>query len=350
MRLGDLRAVVGPAGHRRDDRRAYRDLARDVALYAVAVTGAVLAPNPVVQLVFGAGAGIAVTALFVWAHDAAHGALFGDERKGRVLGTLAMLPSLQPYRLWQHGHNRVHHGFTSLVTVDWIWRPWDPTTYAAASPLARLGYRVERSALGCGWHYLRRVWWDGMVRYRPASTSQRRDRRFSWSITSAWAVAAASAAFVAGGGWAVAAAVVVPWLVFTYAIAFITYLHHTHPTRRFYASRSTWNPVEGHVTGSTLIDVARPVRWLLHDIFLHTPHHLDTRIPYYRLSEAWESLRPAVAGLDVLHYRLTSQQVRVTFAECQLFDYADGRWQSFTARRSAARPAGPLGSHAAWRG
>jgi acyl-lipid omega-6 desaturase (Delta-12 desaturase) len=201
VRLGDLRAVVGAAGHERDDARAYRDLARDTLLYAAAVTGAVLLPSFIARLACGVLAGVAVTALFVWAHDAAHGALFGESCRGRVLGTAAMLPSLQPFRLWQYGHNRVHHGFTSLVAIDWIWRPWDPSQCAAASRIARLGYRVEHSLVGCGWHYLRRVWWDGMVRHRPANAAQRADARFSWVVTASWLVVAVATTWWGGGAW-----------------------------------------------------------------------------------------------------------------------------------------------------
>ncbi len=64
--------------------------------------------------------------VFVWAHHAAGGALFDLTRRAEVLGTAAMLPSMQMYGLWSYGHNRVHHGFTSLSTVDWIWRSWTP--------------------------------------------------------------------------------------------------------------------------------------------------------------------------------------------------------------------------------
>ena len=51
------------------------------------------------------------------ADDAAHGALFTSEGVSEVLGTLAMAPSLNLYRLWVYGHNKVHHGFTSLTSL-----------------------------------------------------------------------------------------------------------------------------------------------------------------------------------------------------------------------------------------
>jgi omega-6 fatty acid desaturase (delta-12 desaturase) len=304
-------------------------MARDLTLYAIPLSGAVLLPNPIVRVLCGVVAGVGVATMFVWAHDAAHGALFAAGRRSDVLGVAMMLPSLQPYRLWQHGHNRVHHGFTSLMAIDWIWRPWTPTEYRSASPVAQAGYRFERSLIGCGWHYLRRVWWDGMIRYQPTTRAARREARASRALTGTAALLGSATAWWIGGPWSVVAAVVVPWLVFTWIIAAVTYLHHTHPTRRFYATRGDWDPVAGHVRGSTVVHVPRPLAWLLHDIFVHTPHHLDARIPYYRLRLAWGELRPLVAGLDVLEYRATVREVGAVFAACKLFEPATAAWSTF---------------------
>lgn len=335
VRLGDLRAAIPDRCRRRSAGRALAGMARDLALYAVTIAGALLAPHPALQLACGVAAGLVVAAMFVWAHDAAHGALFAGERTSEVLGTAMMLPSLQMYRLWQFGHNRVHHGFTGLTSIDWIWRPWSPAEYRAASPAARLGYRVERSLLGCGWHYLRRVWWDGMVRFRPTTDRQRRAARLGRACAAAWVVVATAAAWAVGGAWAVVAAVVVPWLVFTWVIAAVVYLHHTHPTRRFTSDRARWDPVTGQVTGSIVIRTPAPVDRFFHHILVHTPHHLDSRIPYYHLPAAWRTLRPAVADLDVLEYDLTLATARRTFAACKLYDEQTGTWSRFGDRPSA---------------
>jgi omega-6 fatty acid desaturase (delta-12 desaturase) len=122
-------------------------------------------------------AGCAVALLFVWGHDAAHGALFASGCWSEVLGTIAMLPSLNMYRLWPYGHNKVHHGFTSFSPIDWIWRPLTPDEYRARSRAWRFVYRLERHPATCGLQYLRRVWWPGMVRFRP-DPKLRRTRGF----------------------------------------------------------------------------------------------------------------------------------------------------------------------------
>ena len=185
--LRSVRACIQPARMQRSTPRALFGLAVDAVGYLLCMSGVFLAEAIWLQLLFGLGAGCFVAFLFVWAHDAAHGALFENRRLSEVLGTIAMLPSLNVYRLWAFGHNRVHHGFTSLSSIDWIWRPWTPEEYRSASRLERWLYRIERSLPGCALHYLRRVWWQGMVRFNPGqSPEQRRSMRVGKGISLAF--------------------------------------------------------------------------------------------------------------------------------------------------------------------
>jgi omega-6 fatty acid desaturase (delta-12 desaturase) len=84
-------------------------------------------------------------------------ALCSAEWTAELLGTVLMLPSMNMYRLWSHGHNRVHHGFTSYTPVDWIWRSLTPELYAAKSRWGRAVYRLGRNPLTCALPYLLRV-------------------------------------------------------------------------------------------------------------------------------------------------------------------------------------------------
>jgi omega-6 fatty acid desaturase (delta-12 desaturase) len=291
--LRRVRDVFSSVRYQRSTSRAVIPLLFDLSLYLIAIAGVFLAPPPL-ALAFGVLAGFAVAFLFVWGHDACHGALFTSRRVSEVLGTMAMLPSLQMYRLWAFGHNKVHHGFTSLSTVDWIWRPMTPTEYRAASRSDRIVYRLERHPGTCALHYLLRVWWPGMVTFRPDPRARRtRGFRTSQLAMLMFATVFGVVAYRYGGGWiGVLAAVVVPFVVFTYLIALFVYLHHTHPDVPFFADRRDWSATVGQLGCSTVVRCSRPVEWLTHNIFVHTPHHVDTRIPFYRLPGAYADLQP----------------------------------------------------------
>ena len=334
VKLGTVRASFSPAVYRRSTALALAWLAFDMAVYALCILAALRVDNMVLKAVAGLGAGCAVASLFVWAHDAAHGALFKSAGMAEVLGTAAMLPSLNMYRLWIYGHNRVHHGFTSFSPVDWIWRPWTPAQYRASSIAARVLYRLERSLVGCPLHYIRRVWWPGMVRFRPERDVRKRHHfTLSKTITAVFALQAVVVAWLVGGQWrGILAAVVIPWLVFNFFIALFVYLHHTHPTLPFFEDRQQWSAAIGQVGCSTVVVMPRLLSALTHHILIHTPHHVDARIPFYRLPRAWKSLA-AKYGHDVVTYRFRWSTVRGIFRSCQLFDFDTKVWTRFADHR-----------------
>ena len=331
VRLGRVREAFSPIVYERSLTRALAGLVVDVALFAGAIAGVVISSASWAKLGFGLLAGIAVAFLFVWAHDAAHGALFQSEVVAEVLGTIAMAPSLSMYRLWVYGHNKVHHGFTSLSIVDWIWRPMTPDQYRVASRRARAVYRVERSIPGCALHFIARVWWPGMVAYRGEPAIRRRYHfARSKACTLAYVVVASLLAWTYAGGWiGVVSVVVLPWLVFTYFISLFVYLHHTHPRLPFFDDRHRWNASIGQVACSTLVRTSAPFEWLTHGIMLHTPHHVDARIPFYRLPHARRDLLAAGYGAHIVEYRFRWSTVRSIFRTCQLFDFDQAVWYRF---------------------
>ena len=66
---------------------------RDLVIYLGMVVLLVFYSNPWLDIPIEIVTILAVTGLFVVAHDSAHGALFNTKRKNSIIGRLAMLPS-----------------------------------------------------------------------------------------------------------------------------------------------------------------------------------------------------------------------------------------------------------------
>jgi omega-6 fatty acid desaturase (delta-12 desaturase) len=229
----------------------------------------------------------------------------------------------------------VHHGFTSFTPIDWIWRPMTPAEYAASSRWRRVTYRLERSPYTCALHYLLRVWWPGMVRFRPDPGS--RDRGMvaldKW-ITLGFALALSLVAYrFAGGIPGILAAVVLPFIVFNYFIALFVYLHHTHPDVPYFDHRPEWSNTIGQVYCSIVVRCSRVSEMLIHNIMIHVPHHVEPRIPFYRLKRAYADLRREY-GEFIHEYRFRWSTVRMIFRRCKLYDFDKQVWYSF--REAAA--------------
>lgn len=330
MKSSDARAVVPQSCYKRSYTKTFFWLGFDLLFFVVGMMLIFATPYALVKVAGGLISGIATAMLFVWAHDAAHGALFKNSKFAELLGTIAMLPSLNIYRMWSYGHNRVHHGFTSFSPMDWIWRPLTPKQYQALSRFERVMYRVERHFLTCAFHYLRRVWWAEMLGFNPGKDDkQRQYYRNGKHFVSLYVLFASTIAFCFAGGFiGILTAVIIPFIVFNYFIAMIVYLHHTHPEIPFFDVKTEWSQVVGALYCSTILNCSKIAQLFLHNIMTHVPHHLDVRIPFYHLPEAYQALKKEYS--DYIHeYDFTWAYARRVFKQCKLYDFENKTWMNF---------------------
>ncbi|WP_195210404.1 fatty acid desaturase [Actinomarinicola tropica] len=335
---GSLLPVIRAIPPEAYDNPTWRGLAyvlRDLAVYAAAVAGLLLTNHPLVVVPLWVLAGLAISGLFVVGHDAAHGALFASKRLNGVVGRLAMLPSFHVYEGWILGHNRVHHQYTVRQGFDFVWHPYTAEQYRAMSRFQRLRHRFEWSWLGAGAYYTREVWWNRMmVGEVPKRFVEpiHRDRRLVWS----WfvVVVAATAAFgwVDGGSllaavWTPVKVVVVPFLAFQFIIGSVVHVHHIAPDIRWWPRRE-WTKFKGQMEGTTILRAAPGLNLFFHWIMVHIPHHVDVRIPMYRLELAAEAIKEAFP--DTVHdEKLRFRDFIANTRVCKLYDFEAGHWLSY---------------------
>lgn len=303
--------------------------ARDAGLYLLAVSGLVIFDHPLMLVPLWVLAGLSVSALFVLGHDAAHDALFDSRRLNAVIARLSMLPSLHATESWIFGHNRVHHGHTLRQGMDFVWHPLTVAQFEALSRWQRWRHRLEWGPCGSGAYYLREVWWNKMVRFPPPARwrrSMRRDQALVVVFATASLVAAVLTEGVSGL-WLWARAILIPFLLFCQVIGWVVHVHHIQPDIRWWPRRE-WNRFRGQVEGTTVF--VGPPGWELffHWIMVHLPHHVDMRIPCYRLPEAAAAIAEALPD-DVDERKLgLASYVRATRA-CKLHDFETGTWSTY---------------------
>lgn len=302
----------------------------DLTLFLLGMGIIFFSENVSFKLMGGVLCGLASVSMFIWAHDAAHGTLFKSNRVAEVLGTIMMLPSLSIYRMWVIGHNKIHHGFTAYSPFDWIWRPLTPNQYLALKTHERLLYKIERHFLTCGFHYLRRIWWQGMVLVNPGKSKQQKQfYRFGKMLCLIYVILSTTLSFIYAGGFiGILAFVFTPFIIFTYSIAMIVYLHHTHPEIPFFNQKEDWSHAIGAIYCSTIIHNSKLSSLFLHNIYLHIPHHIDFRIPFYNLKQATDALRIKY-GAYFHESNFKWQTVWMIFARCQLYDFEKQKWLRF---------------------
>jgi len=350
---GSLRPVLRVVPDEAYDNPTWKGLAyfaRDLAVYALAVWGLIVVDNPFAVVALWVLASLAVSALFVVAHDAAHGALFTSKRLNSIVGHLAMLPGWHVYEGWVLGHNRIHHGYTVREGFDFVWHPYTPQQYAAMSRWQRARHRLEWSWIGAGAYYMREVWWHKMMVGKPPkrwAAAIRRDRIIVVafvlvsSVLLAW-LGYTQTSSALGAIWMVTKVLVVPFLGFSFVIGSLVHVHHIQPDIKWWKRRE-WTKFKGQMEGTTILRAPKGLDFFFHWIMVHIPHHVDMRIPMYNLELAADAIKAAYP--DVVHDEpLRFREFIANTGKCKLYDFDTHEWLTYeqgAERLSATRADAP---------
>lgn len=344
VREGSLKPVVDAIPRELYDNPTWKGMLyffRDLIIYVGLIVLLVFVTNPFLVLPVEIVLVLAVTGLFVVAHDSAHGALFNAKRKNIVIGKLAMLPSWHVFEAWVLGHNRIHHAFTVRQGYDFVWHPVTAQEYEAKSRRSKLMHRIEWSWMGAGLYYLKEVWWHKMIAFKPPARwvkAIRRDRFLVGAFVLLMAVGFASLGYarthsVWGALWLVARVEIIPFLGFSVMIGSVVHVHHVQTEIRWW-KRGEWTKFRGQMEGTTVLRVPKGLNFFFHWIMIHTPHHVDMRIPMYNLEKAAKAIEKAFP--DVVHdepWRFGDFR-RATKA-CKLYDFEEGHWMTYEAARDS---------------
>ena len=323
-------------------------LALDWLLYAASMSGVVLLTPWWAKLLCGLAAGVVIGRLFIIGHDACHQSYTAFRGLNKALGRIAMVPSLTPYSLWQAGHNVVHHGYTNLKGVDFVWAPLTAAEYAALSPARRILERIYRSGWAPWLYYLVEIWWLRMYFPRTSYLGTRRPEFF-------WDGVFVTATALLWVGGLVAAAVatqqsvwlllgfgfLVPFLLWNALIGFVVYVHHTHTAVQWHDDKAEWAKSAPFV--STTVHLTFPLGFgrVLHNIMDHTAHHVDMSIPLYRLPGAQQLLEDTLPGRIIVQ-GFSWHWYFDTARRCKLYDFTRRCWTDFAGHpTSESAPRAP---------
>ncbi|MBD3892344.1 fatty acid desaturase [Hydrogenophaga sp.] len=318
----------------------------DWVIFAALMVGTVLLTPWWAKLLCGLAAGFWIGRLFIIGHDACHQSYTPHRKLNRLLGRIALLPSLTPYSLWEVGHNVVHHGYTNLKGVDFVWAPLTKAEYEALSPSRRVLERIYRSGWGPALYYLIEMWWLRMFFPRKTYMGTQR-KEFIWdglfvSVSAAlWIAALVAAAYASGQSvWVLLGfGFVLPFLFWNAMIGFVVYVHHTHTAVQWHDDKAVWAKAAPFV--STTVHLTFPLRigGLLHHIMEHTAHHVDMSIPLYKLKSAQKLLEDTLPGRIIVQ-KFSWRWYFDTARKCKLYDFTRRCWTDFQGRpTSDCKPA-----------
>ncbi|MEY5099949.1 MAG: Delta(12)-fatty-acid desaturase [Pseudomonadota bacterium] len=322
--------------------RAFALLMLDYSLWFALTAGTVYFDAVWAKLLCAIVGGFVIGRLFIIGHDACHQSLTVHRTLNRWLGRIAFLPSLTPYSLWDTGHNVVHHGYTNLKGVDFVWEPLTAAEYAALSPLQKFMQRLYRSGWGPGFYYMIEIWWKReffpSAKYMPTRRPIfLKDSLLAAGFATLWIAALVWAAVATDQSVATLLLLgfAVPFFFWNCMIGFVVYVHHTHVKSQWHDNKAAWSKAQPFV--STTVHLIFPLRIgaLMHHIMEHTAHHVDMSIPLYRLKKAQKLLEDTLPGRIIIQ-NFSWRWYFETARNCKLYDFQHRCWTDFQGRQTSA--------------
>lgn len=250
-------------------------------LIAVAVSGLPWG----LRVVSSVAAAMVMVRLFVVYHDYQHGAILRNSWLAKLLMSSFGLLSLNPPSVWNrsHDHHHKHNSKTYGASIG-SYPIMTTASYSKCSPAEKFAYRVSRHPLTILLGYFTVFGWGMCIRPFLHNPRQYIDAAASLVIH-------VSALVLLGviGLDVMLLGMLLPAFVASSLGAYLFYAQHNFPAAK-YRPRHYWSRVDAALHSSSFIPMGPVMNWLTGNIGFHHVHHLNARIPFYRLPEAMHAL------------------------------------------------------------
>jgi omega-6 fatty acid desaturase (delta-12 desaturase) len=256
------------------------------SLMLVSLAGAGLAPNWPLRLALSLLGSLLMVRAFITYHDYLHGAILRHSTAARWLFQLFGALMLAPARSWKKSHN-YHHGHVGQITAFSAGSFPVVTTkmWKGFSPWERFRYRAQRHPLVIVFGYLT------VFAINICLLPLLRHPTKHWdSALSLLAHGSLVAVLWCYGGFDNAFFVVLlPVFIASMLGSYIFFAQHSFK-RMHIISPEAWSFYRAALESSSYMRLNRLMQWFTGNIGYHHIHHLNMRIPFYRLPEAMAAI------------------------------------------------------------
>ncbi len=242
-------------------------------------------------------AGLICVRMFIIFHDYQHHAIL---RNSRVAGTIMWaygILTLSPPSVWNrsHSHHHTHNSKTFGANVG-SFPVMTKESYREATASQRFVYLATRHPLTILFAYVTVFLWGMSLRPFVQNPSRHLDGGFA--VLNHFVLTATVG--VTLGPQTVVLVVIVPLFVACMIGGYLFYAQHNFPAAKL-KTGSKWNHVAAALESSSFTEMGPILNWFTGNVGFHHVHHMNARIPFYRLPEAMDALEelqnPGVTSL-----------------------------------------------------
>lgn len=238
------------------------------------------------KIISGLLAGLLTSRMFVIYHDYHHEAILRKSTPAKILMTLFGLLTLAPTSIWTetHQHHHTHNSKFSRMVIG-SFPTISTVTYQESTKGQRFWYLLLRHPLLILFAYIPIF----LVSFCLWPFFENPKKYFDCGLAALLHGAIAWVLYQLGGWTAVAYSLLYPSLIMFAVGGYIFYAQHNFPSVVL-READKWDYLDAALNSSSFIKMNRIMRWFTANIGYHHIHHVNSRIPFYRLDEAMNNL------------------------------------------------------------
>jgi len=307
--------------------RSWRYVISTFTLMIAALVGAGMAPWWPLRLALSILGGLFIVRAFITFHDYMHGAILRNSRIAAWLFQLFAGFALTSASSWKNSHD-YHHGHVGLISAASVGafplittRMWRDASFAQ-----RFSYRFQRHPLVVLFGYI--TVFGFSITLLPLITEPSRHKDSVWVLLFHGGLITVLWLF---GGFDVALfSVILPMAIASALGSYLFFAQHSFK-RMHVISPETWTFYRAALESSSYMRLGKVMQWFTGNIGYHHIHHLNVRIPFYRLPEA-------MAAIPELQSPITTSLAPREMVDC----FRASLWDENRQRMVSYREAGKL--------
>ncbi|TDX00323.1 fatty acid desaturase family protein [Dinghuibacter silviterrae] len=269
-----------------DPRSSWIQTVSTLLLLLAAQWSSLLAPLLILRVAGSVATGLLIIRFFIIFHDYQHHTILHNSRAAKVVMTFFGLYILTPPSIWKRSHDHHHQHNSKLFSADIGSYPIvTKTRFLAMSTRERMGYLAIRHPLTILLGYFTMFIWGMCLRSFISSPKKHTDSVVALVLHGT--ISAAIWYFFGFEGWLLG--VFLPFFLGQAIGAYLFYAQHNFPGVVF-KDRCGWTYEGAALESSSYMQMSPFMQWCTGNIGFHHIHHLNCRIPFYRLPRVMKEI------------------------------------------------------------
>jgi len=256
-----------------------------LVLLILSITCALYPFHVMVRLFFSLLTALLLVRIFVIYHDFLHFTILRKSRIARYLFTFIGLYMLNPPNIWKRSHD-YHHKHNSKLSTSSIGSFPIVTRekFYHLSQKQQTLYLLTRHPIVIAMGYIFMFIWGMCIKSLLRNPAKHWDSavallvHFGIGLSILWML-----------GWtAFLLGFLLPAIISSAIGSYLFYAQHNFPSATF-QNKDGWTYVGAAMESSSYMKMGSVMRWFTGNIGYHHIHHINARIPFYRLPEVYEA-------------------------------------------------------------